>query len=91
VFEAGPEPECNILCFRYVGDGTLNDTELDALNAQMRRRLNNSGHGWITGARLDGREVLRMTVMNPRTRLHDGEAILDALERDSHQCPGAKK
>ena len=91
VFEAGPEPECNILCFRYVGDGTLNDTELDALNAQMRRRLNNSGHGWITGARLEGREVLRMTVMNPRTRLHDGEAILDALERDSHQCPGVRQ
>jgi len=25
---------------------------------------------------------LRMTVMNPRTRPSDGEAILDALERD---------
>ncbi len=78
-FEAGPEPECNILCFRYVGDRSLDDARLDALNAELRRRLNDSGHGWITTARLEGRQVLRMTVMNPRTRLEDGEAILDHL------------
>jgi L-2,4-diaminobutyrate decarboxylase len=89
VFEAGPEPECNILCFRYIGDGTMNEVELDALNASMRRRLNGSGQGWITGARLNGRDVLRMTVMNPRTRVSDGEAILDALERDGRECAGA--
>ncbi len=89
VFEAGPEPECNILCLRYIGDGTMNDVELDAVNALMRRRLNCSGQGWITGARLNGHDALRMTAMNPRTRPSDGEAILDALERDSHQCPEA--
>ena len=82
VFEAGPEPECNILCFRYIGKGTMDEAELDTLNASMRRRLNGSGLGWITGARVNGRDVLRMTVMNPRTRPSDGEAILDALERD---------
>jgi L-2,4-diaminobutyrate decarboxylase len=85
VFEAGPEPECNILCFRYIGKGTMDEAELDTLNASMRRRLNGSGLGWITGARVNGRDVLRMTVMNPRTRPSDGEAILDALERDGRE------
>jgi L-2,4-diaminobutyrate decarboxylase len=89
VFRAGPEPECNILCFRYVGDATRNEAELDSLNTWLRRRFNRSGHGWITGARLDGREVLRMTVMNPRTRPGDGDAILDALEREGRKLSGA--
>jgi L-2,4-diaminobutyrate decarboxylase len=90
VFEAGPAPECNILCFRYVGQGTMTEAELDTLNVSMRRRLNTSGQGWITGTRMDGREVLRMTVMNPRTRPRDGEAILDALERDGREGAGAR-
>jgi L-2,4-diaminobutyrate decarboxylase len=89
VFSAGPEPECNILCFRYVGNATRDEAELDSLNASLRRRFNRSGHGWITGSRLDGREVLRMTVMNPRTRPDDGDAILDALEREGRKLAGA--
>jgi L-2,4-diaminobutyrate decarboxylase len=68
----------------------MTDLELDALNVSMRRRLNTSGQGWITGTRMDGREVMRMTVMNPRTRPRDGEAILDALEKDGRECTGAR-
>jgi L-2,4-diaminobutyrate decarboxylase len=78
-FEPGPAPECNIVCFRYIGRRDPADPALDAVNASLRRRFNNSGQGWITTSRLDGRQVLRMTVMNPRTRPADGDAILDAL------------
>jgi L-2,4-diaminobutyrate decarboxylase len=65
--EALHEPECNILCFRYVGDGALDPGALDALNADLRERYNRSGHGWITTTVLNGRRVLRVTIMNPRT------------------------
>ena len=41
----------------------------------MRARFNRSGDGWITATVLDGRRVLRATLMNPRT----GDAHLDAL------------
>ncbi|RPI23097.1 MAG: pyridoxal-dependent decarboxylase [Acidobacteria bacterium] len=78
-FELSSEPECNILCFRYVGDGRRAENELDGLNSRLRRELNNSGVGWITAARLNGRQVLRITVMNPRTRVEDGEAVLEAI------------
>jgi L-2,4-diaminobutyrate decarboxylase len=84
-FEAGPEPESNILCFRYVGSRHPDDPELDTLNASLRVRLNESGHGWMTAARLGGRQVLRMAVMNPRTLPSDGEAILDALQTLARQ------
>lgn len=78
-FEAMHEPESNILCFRYVGDRSLNDEALDQLNRELRERYNLSGHGWITATNLDGRRVLRVTMMNPRTTPADVRDVLDGL------------
>lgn len=78
-FEAMHEPDCDILCFRYVGDRTLGEEALDALNGALRERYNRSGDGWITGTTLGGRRVLRVTLMNPRTTESDVRAILDGL------------
>jgi len=78
-FEALHEPESNILCFRYVGDGHLNDEALDQLNRELRERYNLSGNGWITATNLDGRRVLRVTMMNPRTTARDIRDVLDGL------------
>lgn len=80
-FEALHEPESNILCFRWVGDGSLNDEALDQLNRELRERYNRSGEGWITATNLDGRRVLRVTMMNPRCRASDVGEILDGLSR----------
>lgn len=73
------QPECNILCFRYVGDGAMDDERLDALNRELRERYNRSGDGWITTTLLGGRRVLRVTVMNPRTTDGDLAAIVDGV------------
>jgi len=78
-FQALHEPECNILCFRYVGDGSREDEALDQLNRELRERYNASGEGWITGTNLGGRRVLRVTMMNPRTTPADIGEILDGL------------
>lgn len=80
-FEALHEPESNILCFRWVGDGSLDADRLDALNLRLREELNRSGEGWVTTTVLGGRRVLRVTVMNPRTRERDVERVLDGLGR----------
>ena len=61
------EPQGNILCFRWVGDATKDDTTLDRVNALVRERYNQSGEGWITSTVLGGRTVLRVTIQNPRT------------------------
>lgn len=79
-FEAVHQPECNILCFRYVGRGPRDDAELDELNRELRERYNRSGAGWITATQLAGRRVLRATVMNPRTTADDVREILVGLE-----------
>jgi L-2,4-diaminobutyrate decarboxylase len=78
-FEAMHEPEGNILCFRYIGNGTRDDEALDRLNRELRERYNLSGDGWMTGTNLDGRRVLRVTMMNPRTTFGDVREILDGL------------
>jgi L-2,4-diaminobutyrate decarboxylase len=73
------EPESNILCFRYVGDGTLTDDRLDAVNLQAREQYNRAGTGWITTTMLGGRRVLRVTLMNPRTTGVDLEQTVEDL------------
>ncbi|HET7457408.1 MAG TPA: pyridoxal-dependent decarboxylase [Gemmatimonadaceae bacterium] len=78
-FVALHEPQSNILCFRWVGDSSLADTELDALNRGLRERYNRSGAGWITATDLGGRRVLRVTVMNPRTTREHVVRLLDGL------------
>jgi L-2,4-diaminobutyrate decarboxylase len=80
-FEALHEPECNILCFRYVGDRALGEEALDDVNRRLRERYNHSGEGWITGTNLDGRRVLRVTIMNPRTSTADADDILTGLAK----------
>lgn len=81
-FETLHEPECNIVCFRYVGSPRLPEADLDALNLGMRGRLNASGEAWITTTLLEGRRVLRVVIMNPLTetahlrRMVEGVAAL---------------
>jgi L-2,4-diaminobutyrate decarboxylase len=78
-FRALHEPESNILCFRWIGDGSTPDARLDALNLEGRERFNASGAGWVTTTVLNGQRVLRVTIMNPRTTADDCEAVLVGL------------
>jgi len=74
-FEPLHRPDCNILCFRYLPPGHQDPAALDELNRRLRQSYNDAGTGWITTTVLNGRRVLRVTIMNPRT----GTAHLDAL------------
>ena len=82
-FEALHEPETNILCFRWRGDGTLDDAALDDANRLLRERYNRSGRGWITATVLGGRRVLRVTVMNPRTTAEHTGKLLNGLAEEA--------
>ena len=77
-FEPVHEPESNILCFRFVADG-LDEAATDEVNGRLRAAYNAAGDGWITLTVLDGRPVLRVTVMNPRTEVLHLERLLDGL------------
>jgi len=70
-FEVLHAPESNILCFRVRGS--------DEENLRLREEFNRSGAGWITTTVLDGRRVLRVTVMNPRTGPEHLERLVRGL------------
>ena len=84
-FEPMHRPECNILCFRWIGDGTRSDAELDEINRELRERYNRSGAGWITATNLGGRRVLRVTIMNARTGEDDVAAIIAGLDAEARR------
>ena len=97
-FENLHEPESNILCFRYVGDkpggrartAKAGDVErLDAVNRELRPRYNKEGSGWITATVLEGRPVLRVTMMNPRTNAEHVRALLDGLAAKAKEIESA--
>ncbi|HEV7706233.1 MAG TPA: pyridoxal-dependent decarboxylase, partial [Gemmatimonadaceae bacterium] len=82
-FAAMHAPETNILCFRWIGDGSRDDDTLDTINLELRTRYNRGGHGWITTTVLGDRRVLRVTVMNPRTTPAHLASLLDELAREA--------
>ncbi|MFL5630403.1 MAG: pyridoxal phosphate-dependent decarboxylase family protein, partial [Gemmatimonadaceae bacterium] len=97
-FENLHEPESNILCFRYLGRAQPHssraptDTEskrIDALNRELRARYNREASGWITATVLDGRPVLRVTMMNPRTGAEHVRGLLDGLAAKAREIESA--
>lgn len=93
-FENLHEPESNILCFRYLGrssrTASASDVQrIDALNRELRTRYNKEGSGWITATVLNGRPVLRVTMMNPRTSGEHVRALLDGLAAKAKEIESA--
>jgi L-2,4-diaminobutyrate decarboxylase len=91
-FENIHEPESNILCFRYLGSagkrkrgGDAETKRIDELNRALRPLYNREGTGWITATVLEGRPVLRVTMMNARTNGTHVRALLDGLAEKGKQ------
>jgi L-2,4-diaminobutyrate decarboxylase len=78
-FELAVEPESNIVCFRFRPAG-LEELAVDALNAEIRRRIVNSGEYYIVQTVIRGRTWLRTALMNPFTQPEHLEALMDAIE-----------
>ena len=65
-------PAClGIVTFRYVGNGSEAHARLDEINGAIPREIMATGEAVVTSTVLDGRMVLRMCVINPRTSEHD--------------------
>ena len=76
-------PQCNIVAFRYLPP-ELRDApaaEVDALQPRLRRAVIESGEFYLVQSRINGRPVLRTTMMNPLTTVGDLEGLLECLRR----------
>ena len=75
VLEPVHEPHSNIFCFRL---RRTHNRDSDGRHWAIKEKLNESGFAYISSTVLDGRRVLRIVVMNPRTTADD---ICDVLRR----------
>jgi len=75
VLEPVHQPHSNILCFRL---RSPHDRNSDSRHWAIKEEINESGYGYISSTVLNGRRVLRIVVMNPRTTEND---ICDVLRR----------
>jgi len=72
------EPHSNIFCFELRHRG---GRDSDRRHWDIKENLNESGYAYISSTVLDGRRVLRIVVMNPRTTADDIRAILRKVEQ----------
>src|SRR3712207_6087921 len=70
-----------VVCFRRRPAGLDEEGTLERLNADLDRRLAESGEGLVSSTRVDGRYALRLCVLNHRSGRVDVERVLGWLER----------
>jgi len=86
-FEPLHEPQCNIVAFQYVPDA-LTDAPPEELNRfllKLRHDLIRSGEFYIVQANIDGRQALRVTIINPLTTADHLDELMDAIRRTGQQ------
>ncbi len=90
-FEPLHEPECNIVAFRYLPAALRHapPDQVDLFQLQLRRAVIESGAYYLVQSRLDGRSVLRTTIINPLTTVDDLRGLLDCLRSRGQRMLGS--
>ncbi|MEK6579018.1 MAG: pyridoxal-dependent decarboxylase [Bdellovibrionota bacterium] len=72
------DPQCNILCFRYLPEFTrgADESRISQFHVDLRKSVVQTGKFYITGTKLDGKNTLRVSVMNPLTEKLHFESLL---------------
>jgi len=80
ILEPVHRPQSNIFCFRL---RNVQKSDSDARHWAIKEDVNESGFAYISSTVLDGRRVLRIVVMNPRTTAEDIRDMLHRVEETS--------
>ena len=83
-FECPVPPESNVVCFRFLPGKPSGD--LDALQAALRRKLNEDGRYYIVQTQLKTGLHLRTTLINPFTGEEELHGLMDALRAAYGAC-----
>ncbi|PKH26949.1 pyridoxal-dependent decarboxylase [Enterobacterales bacterium CwR94] len=84
-------PELSTQVFRYVPKASCSDTQIDQLNVSIRKALFRSGNAVVAGTKVDGRQYLKFTFLNPATTLADIEDVIALIQHYGRELsrPGA--
>lgn len=77
--EVAHAPELSTLVFRYQPGRSVAASEVDAANGYIRKALFRSGEAVIAGTRVEGRQYLKFTLLNPATSVEDLRAIVTLI------------
>ncbi len=73
-------PQLSILCFRYRPAG-VDDERIDAINSEIRDRIQLEGDYLMSATQIRGRPVLRVCILNHATRADHVEGLRDSVLR----------
>ncbi|MFF9867929.1 pyridoxal phosphate-dependent decarboxylase family protein [Streptomyces sp. NPDC013953] len=82
------QPSLSTLVFRYIPADVTSPTEIDRANLHARKALFASGEAVVAGTKVDGRQYLKFTLLNPETTVHDIAAVLDLIAGHAEQYLG---
>ncbi|MER7106274.1 pyridoxal phosphate-dependent decarboxylase family protein [Streptomyces sp. NPDC000229] len=82
------EPSLSTLVFRYIPAAVTSPAEIDRANLHARKALFASGEAVVAGTKVDGRQYLKFTLLNPETTVHDITAVLDLIAGHAEQYLG---
>jgi glutamate/tyrosine decarboxylase-like PLP-dependent enzyme len=81
----------NIVCFRYRGDGTLPEPELNVLNDELLVRIHEEAVAVPSTATIRGRKAIRVAITNHRTRREDLELLVDETLRIANELAASRE
>ncbi|MFC8505465.1 pyridoxal phosphate-dependent decarboxylase family protein [Streptomyces sp. NPDC057411] len=82
------EPQLSTLVYRYIPEAVTSPAEIDRANLYARKALFASGEAVVAGTKVDGRQYLKFTLLNPETTAADIAAVLDLIAGHAEQYLG---
>ncbi|MEV6328419.1 aspartate aminotransferase family protein [Streptomyces sp. NPDC051909] len=87
-FDVVVEPQLSTLVWRYVPENAASPEDVDRANLHARKALFASGEAAVAGTKVDGRQYLKFTLLNPETTVADIAAVLDLIAGHAEQYLG---
>lgn len=72
-------PELTTQIFRFLPREPMDAEQIDDINALIRKALFRSGHAIVAGTRVNGRQYLKFTLLNPATTAADLKEIIEMI------------
>ncbi|MFD3530558.1 pyridoxal phosphate-dependent decarboxylase family protein [Streptomyces sp. NPDC058664] len=82
------EPQLSTLVYRYIPEAVTSPEDVDRANLHARKALFASGEAVVAGTKVDGRQYLKFTLLNPETTVADIAAVLDLIAGHAEQYLG---
>ncbi|MER6315671.1 aspartate aminotransferase family protein [Streptomyces sp. NPDC001581] len=87
-FEVVVKPQISTLVFRFLPGLEVPADLLDEAQLHARKALFASGEAVVAGTKVDGKQYLKFTLLNPQTTTADIAAVLDLLAAHAEQFLG---